>query len=120
MESLMKVLIVIILILLIGEIAFSIFLSFSPRMAEENKLYEVVDKYPRQDHDGHYLVHLRDMESGEIEVAEIRDSLALASFDASDRYANLVVGEVYNFHLAGFRIHFLSEYRYIISYERVD
>lgn len=81
--------------------------------------YLVTDKTIRQNSDGHYLVFAQDVNTGEKEVFEIRDTWLNGIFNASDIYGDVEVGATYTFVLKGYRIPFFSWYKMIVSYERV-
>lgn len=74
----------------------------------------IQDKWVKRIHgEDVYLVQCSD------NVYKITDLLFLGKFNSSDVYAKLKIGENYELHTTGYRIHFLSAYPNINKYKKV-
>lgn len=65
-----------------------------------------------------YLVFTR-LDNGEPRTFRIVDSLRYGRWNSSDVYADIQVGETYNFTVVGYRIPILSQYENIIDYSPI-
>lgn len=80
----------------------------------------VTDKESITEGDDHrYLIYCK-TESGETKVFENTDQLIYGKFDSSDKYADIEIGERYNFKVSGIRVPFLSWYENIVEFEEVE
>lgn len=90
-----------------------IFWIFNPLFTQADATITVADKeriVDRGGDDSRYLVW-----SEEGETFENTDYMLMGKFGSSDLYGRLEKGHVYNCHVAGLRIPFLSSYRNLIS-----
>ena len=83
---------------------------------EETHVCTVQDKWVKRGgkSSDKYLVQCGD------EVYEITDLLFKGKFNSSDIYANLKVGNTYEIMTTGYRFEFLSMYKNINEYEKVE
>ncbi len=80
----------------------------------------VTDKtVKRSDGTDKYLI-FTETENGEVAVFEITDNFLVGRFDSSNAYAEIKVGETYNFTVGGQRNEFMSWYPNIYEYEKID
>ena len=80
----------------------------------------VTDKESINEGEGHrYLVYCK-TEDGETKVFENTDQLIYGKFDSSDTYAEIEIGNIYNFTVSGVRVPFLSWYENIVDYEEIE
>ena len=66
-----------------------------------------------------YLIFTKD-DDGVMNVFEIEDSILAGRFDSSDVYGYIELGVKYKFGVRGRRVHFLSWYPNLYTYEEVD
>ena len=99
-------------ILLMGLLIFSVSIGYQN---EEIIECTVEDKWiKRSGKDDMYLVQCNN------EVYQITDLLFKGKFNSSDIYANLKVGKTYEITTTGYRFKFLSMYKNINKYEKVE
>lgn len=99
-------------ILLMGLLIFSVSIGYQN---EEIIECTVEDKWiKRSGKDDMYLVQCDN------EVYQITDLLFKGKFNSSDIYANLKVGKTYEITTTGYRFKFLSMYKNINKYEKVE
>lgn len=99
-------------ILLMGLLIFSVSIGYQN---EEIIECTVEDKWiKRSGKDDVYLVQCDN------EVYQITDLLFKGKFNSSDIYANLKVGKTYEITTTGYRFEFLSMYKNINEYEKVE
>jgi len=65
-----------------------------------------------------YLVQVRHLDTGKIEIMEVKDSLLKLQFNSSDIYFKLKVGSRYKIWYHGIRFGPISEYRNITRAEK--
>ena len=99
-------------ILLMGLLIFSVSIGYQN---EEIIECTIEDKWiKRSGKDDMYLVQCDN------EVYQITDLLFKGKFNSSDIYANLKVGKTYEITTTGYRFKFLSMYKNINKYEKVE
>lgn len=57
-------------------------------------------------------------EDGQTRVFSMEDSLVEGRWNSADDYAEIEIGETYNFTVIGWRIPFMSEYENIIEFQK--
>lgn len=99
-------------VILIGLLVFIVSIGYQN---EETIECTIEDKWvKRKDKSDIYLVQCDN------EVYQITDLLFKGKFNSSDIYANLKVGNTYEITTTGYRFEFLSMYKNINEYEKVD
>lgn len=82
--------------------------------------YKVTDKAVKNYDDGSvYLVFTVDKDNN-VMVFSIEDRLFAGSLESSDIYAQIEIGETYDFHTVGIRSHFFSSYPSIITFNKEE
>lgn len=80
----------------------------------------VIDKESITEGDTHrYLIYCK-TKDGETKVFENTDQLIYGKFDSSDKYADIEIGEKYNFTVSGVRVPFLSWYENIVGIKEAE
>ena len=99
-------------VILIGLLVFIVSIGYQN---EETIECTIEDKWvKRKDKSDIYLVQCDN------EVYQITDLLFKGKFNSSDIYANLKVGNTYEIMTTGYRFEFLSMYKNINEYEKVE
>ncbi len=76
---------------------------------------EIKEKWVKRKNDSDtYLVKCNN------EVFKIEDLIFKGKFNSSDIYSDLIIGETYKINTTGYRIRFLSNYKNINSYEKIE
>lgn len=73
----------------------------------------------RIDEEDRYLVYTKLLDTGEIRVFQITDSISRMRFDSADRYDSIKVGKSYRFEVYGMREEHLSNYENIIAISEI-
>lgn len=103
---------IIVSIVLIGLLVFIVSIGYQN---EEMIKCTIEDKWvKRKDKSDMYLVQCDN------EVYQITDLIFKGKFNSSDIYANLKVGNTYEIMTTGYRFEFLSMYKNINEYEKVE
>lgn len=82
---------------------------------ERTELGTVTEKYVKDDK---YMIYCEN-EDGEMSVYEMTDTLVHGRFDTSDDFANIKIGNTYEFTVVGSRIQLTSMYPNIINYKEI-
>lgn len=84
---------------------------------EKNYTVTVTEKAVKNYEDGSKFLIFTKTEEGEIRTFRLEDDMWLLQFDSADKYAQIHIGQTYNFTVIGWRIPFFSAYENIIGIE---
>lgn len=73
----------------------------------------------RIDDEDRYLVYTELLDTGDVRVFQITDSMSRMRFDSADMYAKIKVGTSYQFEVYGMREELLSNYENIIAIKEI-
>lgn len=85
---------------------------------EKSYTVRVTEKTVKNYEDGSKFLIFTKTEDGKIRTFRLEDNLWVLQFDSADKYAEIEIGQTYNFTVIGWRIPFFSAYENIVGIEK--